>query len=424
MSRRDTVSEAARRRDAADPLSGFRERFFVPPHGGNEAVYLCGNSLGLQPKKVSRYVAEELEAWQTLAVEGHFRGPRPWKDYHALFTAGLAELTGAHPDEVVCMNGLTVNLHLLMVSFFRPRGQRRKVLMERPAFPSDRYAVASQLRFHGLEPADCLVEVGPRDGEAAIRDEDVAQAIDLHGETLALVLLPGVQYLSGQVMDMGGLTRRARDQGAVVGLDLAHAIGNVPLSLHEWGCDFAVWCSYKYLNGGPGAVGGAFVHRRHGTGFPGPRFAGWWGHDAQSRFLMGPEFHPMAGAAGWQLSNPPVLGMTPLLASLELFSEAGMDRLRARSLALTGYLAERIAASCADRVEIVTPLAPERRGCQLSLRLAEGATRGRDVFRRLSEDGVVCDWREPDIIRAAPVPLYNSYGDIDRFVSSLCGALS
>ncbi|MFN2164758.1 MAG: kynureninase, partial [Anaerolineae bacterium] len=377
-----------------------------------------------QPKTAPRYLAEELEAWKELAVEGHFRGPRPWKGYHEQFAGALAELTGARENEVVCMNGLTVNLHLMMVSFFRPSGSRRKILMERPAFPSDRYAVVSQLEFHGLDPADCLVEVAPREGEAAIRDEDVAAAIDAHADELAMVLLPGVQYLSGQVMDMAGLTRRARACGALVGLDLAHAVGNVPLSLHDWDCDFAVWCSYKYLNGGPGAVAGAFVHERHGSGFSGPRFAGWWGHDAESRFLMGPDFHPAPGAAGWQLSNPPVLGMAALLAALEIFMEAGMERLRAKSLDLTGYLADRITATCADRVAIVTPLAPERRGCQLSLRLAGGAERGRGVFRRLAEAGVICDWREPDIIRAAPAPLYNSYTDVDRFVQALCGALS
>jgi len=409
--------------DAADGLAGFRDRFFIPPHDGGESVYLCGNSLGLQPRTAADYIGQELEDGRDLAVEGHFRGRRPWKDYHERFTAPLAALAGARESEVVCMNGLTVNLHLLMVSFYRPVGRRRKILIERPAFPSDRYAVVSQLAFHGLDPADALVEVAPRPGEQALRDEDFVEAIDAHGDELACVLLPGVQYLSGQVLDMEGLTALARNRGATVGLDLAHAIGNVPLSLHDWGPDFAVWCSYKYLNGGPGAVAGAFVHERHARDFTGPRFAGWWGHDKASRFLMGPDFRPMPGAEGWQLSNPPVLGMAALLASLEIFMEAGMERLRSKSRALTGYLAEQVAGRFADEVRVITPTEASRRGCQLSLELRDGADRGRRVFRSLAEAGVVCDWREPDVIRVAPVPLYNRFADVDRFVDALAGAL-
>jgi kynureninase len=409
--------------DAADELAGFRDRFFIPPHNGGEGIYLCGNSLGLQPRTAADAIAQELEDWRDLAVEGHFRGRRPWKDYHERFAGPLAALTGAGEHEVVCMNGLTVNLHLLMVSFYRPVGRRRKILIERPAFPSDRYAVVSQILFHGLDPADALVEVAPRPGEQALRDDDFVEAIDAHGDELACVLLPGVQYLSGQVLDMEGLTALARNRGATVGLDLAHAIGNVPLSLHDWGPDFAVWCSYKYLNGGPGAVGGAFVHERHARDFGGPRFAGWWGHDKASRFLMGPDFRAMPGAEGWQLSNPPVLGMAALLASLEIFMEAGMERLRRKSLALTGYLAERIGGRFGDDVRIITPAEPARRGCQLSLELKDGADRGRRVFRRLGEAGIVCDWREPDVIRVAPVPLYNTFADVDRFADALAGAL-
>jgi kynureninase len=413
----------AARLDAADPLASFRDRFFIPPHGDGESTYLCGNSLGLQPRDAARVIGEELDDWRELAVEGHFRARRPWSDYHALFAAPLAALTGAREHEVVCMNGLTVNLHLLMVSFFRPRDRRRKILIERPAFPSDRYAVVSQLAFHGIDPGEGLVEVAPRPGEHTLREEDLVEAITDAGPELALALLPGVQYLSGEVLDMEALVSVARDQGATVGLDLAHAVGNVPMSLHDWGPDFAVWCSYKYLNGGPGAVAGAFVHERHAEAFDLPRFAGWWGHDQADRFLMGPDFSPIRGAEGWQLSNPPVLGMAPLLASLALFMEAGPDRLREKSLALTGFLAERIEAACGDAVEITTPLAPRQRGCQLSLKLAGGAGHGRQVFERLGRAGIVCDWREPDIIRVAPVPLYNRFADAEHFAGVLAGAV-
>jgi kynureninase len=409
--------------DRHDALGGFRERFHIPPHSGGESVYLCGHSLGLQPKSAARYLEDELEAWQQLAVEAHFRGRRPWKDYHERFAAPLAALAGASEDEVVCMNGLTVNLHLLMVSFFRPTPRRCKLLIERSAFPSDRYAAFSQLRFHGLDPAEALIEVAPREGENVLRDEDVAAAIRAAGDTLALLLLPGVQYRSGEVLDIAGLTAEAQGVGALAGWDLAHAIGNLPLSLHDWGVDFAAWCSYKYLNGGPGAVAGAFVHARHGRNPALPRFAGWWGHDKQQRFRMEPEFTPIPGAEGWQLSNPPVLGMAALLASLELFTEAGMTALRDKSLALTGLLEQLLKENLREHVEVLTPSSPARRGCQLSLRLRDGATIGRQVFARLGEAGIVCDWREPDVIRAAPVPLYNRFADVERFVEALAGAL-
>jgi kynureninase len=409
--------------DARDPLASFRARFHVPPHGDGECVYLCGNSLGLQPKRAAQYLEEELEAWRNYGVEGHFRGKRPWKDYHEQFAAPLAALAGAHADEVVCMNGLTVNLHLLMVSFFRPTPGRFQLLIERSAFPSDRYAAVSQLRFHGLDPDEALVEVGRRPGEGFLREEDVAQAIRAAGDRLALVLLPGVQYLSGEALDIAALTAEAHTVGALAGWDLAHAIGNVPLSLHEAGADFAAWCSYKYLNGGPGAVAGAFVHRRHGSDACLPRFAGWWGHDKAARFRMEPGFSAMPGAEGWQLSNPPVLGMAALLASLELFTAAGMTRLREKSLALTGYLERRLDETVAQRIEILTPRDPARRGCQLSLRLRDGATAGREVFGRLTAAGVVCDWREPDVIRVAPAPLYNSFADVEHFVTRLAEAL-
>ena len=409
----------AARLDAGDPLAGFRARFHVPPHGDGDSVYLCGNSLGLQPVAAARYLEEELEAWRRFGVEGHFRGRRPWKDYHEQFAAPLASLAGALPHEVVCMNGLTVNLHLLMVSFFRPTRSRYRLLIERSAFPSDRYAAVAQLRFHGLDPDDALIEVGRRAGETHLRDADVAAAIRAAGDSLALVLLPGVQYLSGEALDIAGLTAEAHAVGALAGWDLAHAIGNLPLALHDAGADFAAWCSYKYLNGGPGAVAGAFVHERHAHAEGLPRFAGWWGHDKAARFRMEPEFVPIPGAEGWQLSNPPVLGMAALLASLEVFTDAGMGRLREKSLALTGLLERRLDERLADRVEILTPREPARRGCQLSLRLRDGEAAGRAVHAQLGDAGVVCDWREPDVIRVAPVPLYNRFADVERFVAVL-----
>jgi kynureninase len=409
--------------DACDPLAGFRARFHIPPHGDGECIYLCGNSLGLQPKSAAAFIEEELEAWQRLGVEGHFRGRRPWKDYYQHFASPLAELAGARPDEVVCMNGLTVNLHLLMVSFFRPTPDRFRLLIERPAFPSDRYAVVSQLEMHGLDPADALIEVGPRPGEHALREEDIVAAIRRAGDSLALTLLPGVQYLTGEALEIGKLTAAAHDVGAMAGWDLAHAIGNLPLALHEWNADFAAWCSYKYLNGGPGAVAGAFVHARHGQDTTLPRLAGWWGHDKAGRFRMEPQFVPMPGAEGWQLSNPPVLGMAALLAALEIFTEAGIGRLREKSVAMTAYLEQRLDESLAGRVEIITPRERHRRGCQLSLRLRDGQAAGHATHAHLGEHGVICDWREPDVIRVAPVPLYNRFAELDRFVEILAGAL-
>lgn len=413
--------EEARRLDAADELSGFRQRFHIPagPSGG-DSVYLCGNSLGLQPRDTGTIVAELLEDWRRYGVDGHFRGEHPWMPYHEQFAGPLATLAGGHPGEVVCMNTLTVNLHLMMVSFYQPTAERYRLMIEKPAFPSDRYAAESQVRYHGLEPADALIEIGPRDGESTIREEDILEIIEARGESVALVLLPGVQYYSGQRFDMGTITAAARSRGCRVGWDLAHAVGNVPLSLHDWGADFAVWCNYKYLNGGPGAIGGCFVHERHENDPGLPRFAGWWGHDKATRFRMGPEFVPSPGAEGWQLSNPPIFSMAPLIPALDIFLEAGIDRLAAKSTRLTGWLEQLIKSRLEDRIEILTPGSPERRGCQLSLRLRSG----RDVFERLTAAGIVVDWREPDVIRAAPVPLYNSFDDVRRFVACLEEAMA
>jgi kynureninase len=419
----DPRPDCAVRLDAEDELAGFRERFHIPPHGDGEKIYLCGNSLGLQPRDAERLLAEELDDWRRLGVEGHFHARRPWMPYHEQFAQPLARLVGAAPAEVVCMNTLTVNLHLMMASFYRPNTERYRLIIERPAFPSDRYAAQSQVRFHGLDPAQALVEIGPREGESWIRDEDVRECLERYGPTTALVLLPGVQYYSGQLFDIAGITAQARRYGCAVGWDLAHAVGNVPLALHEWAPDFAAWCSYKYLNGGPGAVAGCFVHERHARRFDLPRLAGWWGHDKDTRFRMGPQFVPIAGAEGWQLSNPPILSMTPLIAALELFDQADMARLREKSVRLTDYLEYLLQVELAGSIEVLTPAEPQRRGCQLSLRLTDGPGRGRAVFERITADGVIADWREPDVIRAAPVPLYNSFGDVWSFVQILKNAV-
>lgn len=411
--------------DRGDPLARFRERFRLPlAPDGTPAIYLCGNSLGPMPVDAAARVAEVLELWATLAVRGHHSGPDPWMHYHAQFAAPLARLVGAAPGEVVAMNTLTVNLNLLLVSFFRPTRARHRILIERAAFPSDRYAVVSQVRFHGYAPEEALVEVGPRPGEDLLRTEDIVAAIEREGEALALLLLPGVQYLTGQALDIGAITAVARRRGVVVGWDLAHAVGNVPVALHDAGADFAVWCHYKYLCGGPGAAAGAFVHERHARDTSLPRFAGWWGHDAATRFAMGPDFVPMTGAEGWQQSNPPVLALAPLVAALAEFDAAGLARLRAKSLALTAFARRRIAERLAGRITIVTPAADHERGCQLSLRVAGGAAVGRHAFQGLTARGVIGDWREPDVIRLAPAPLYNGYAEVERAVQVLEAALA
>jgi len=410
--------------DAADPLARFRARFELPVGAGAlPATYLCGNSLGPLPHDARRRVNEVLDDWSQRAVLGHHDGPRPWLPYHEAFAAPLARLVGADPRDVVLMNLLTVNLHLMMVSFYRPTPARPAILIERGAFPSDQYAVASQLRFHGYEPDDALITVGPRDGEDILRTEDVIDAIDANAGRLALVLLPGVQYRTGQVLDMARITAAARRHAIVIGWDLAHAVGNVPLALAEWGPDFAVWCSYKYLCGGPGAVAGAYVSERHRVAQGLPRFAGWWGHDKATRFEMGPDFKPLAGAEGWQLSNPPVLAMAPLAASLALYDEAGQGRLRDKSLSLTRFALELLDARLSTRVECITPRAAEQRGCQLSLRVLGGAALARRVFAALSARGVIGDWREPDVIRIAPHPLYNSHSDVATCVTELARVL-
>jgi len=399
--------------DAQDPLAHFRERFFFPKtKTGNECLYLCGHSLGLQPKTARSYSEQALHDWAEFGVEGHFHAKEPWVPYHRLLTRQTAVLVGADPVEVVTMNSLTANLHLMMASFYRPTSQRHKILVERGAFPSDQYAVNSQIRFHGFDPSTSLIELTPRDGESCMRDVDVESLIEREGASIALILLGGVNYATGQVFDMAEITKAGHRKGCVVGFDLAHAAGNIPLQLHDWGPDFAVWCTYKYLNGGPGCIGGCFVHERHARAWKLPRFAGWWGHDEEVRFQMGPEFHPMPGAEGWQLSNPPIMALGPLRASLEIFSEAGIERLRAKSRSLTGYMEFLLDQKASPKFSVITPREGHRRGAQLSIRLAHG---GRKICEKLANEGVIGDWREPDTFRVAAVPLYNSYQDVYRF---------
>jgi kynureninase len=413
----EASEDFARRMDAMDPLRHFREEFLFPLHGkGEPVIYLVGNSLGLQPRKAKPYVLEALEDWEKLGVEGHFRGSRPWMPYHEMLTEHTARLVGAHPLEVVVMNTLSVNLHLMMVSFYRPSGERRKILMEAGAFPSDQYAVASQVRFHGYTPEEALLQLTPRPGEETLRTEDILETIERHGKEIALVLLGNVNYLTGQAFDMAAITRAAHQRGCRVGFDLAHAAGNLALSLHDDGPDFAVWCSYKYLNGGPGTLGGVFVHERHARDKTLPRFEGWWGHDKQTRFRMGPDFDPTPGAEGWQLSNPPILQMAALRASLEIFDRATMPALRRKSELLTGYLEFLLDRLPPGFLRITTPRDPRQRGVQLSLRFTKEP---RQLLEKLTAQGVICDFRSPDVIRAAPAPLYVSFHDVYRFAGVL-----
>ncbi len=410
----------AEQQDRADALAKMRDAFRVPTRAdGTEQVYLCGHSLGLQPKTVGSIVQEELESWARRAVDGHFESQRPWLNYHERFAPSLARLVGAQPLEVVAMNTLTVNLHLMLATFYRPTRERSKILVEKHAFSSDRYAVASQVRLHGFDPQTAMLEIGPRAGEEAVRTEDVLALIEREGAQIATVMLPGVQYLNGQRFDLRAIAEQAHRAGCRVGFDLAHAIGNVPLALHDSGADFAVWCHYKYLNAGPGAIGGCFVHERHARDSDLVRLAGWWGHDKASRFQMPHDFQPLPGAEGWQISNLPILAAAPLLASLPLFDAAGLPALRAKSIRMTGYLESLLRAQLADSVTILTPADPEARGCQLSLRLKRTPSEAHKVFDALAAAGFTGDWREPDVIRVAPVPLYNTFVEVWEFAAAL-----
>ncbi len=405
----------ARALDADDPLAAYRERFHLPSGpDGRPLVYFAGHSLGLQPTEVRPLIEQELGDWARLGVRGHLHAARPWYAYHEQVRGAAAGLVGARPHEVVMMNGLTVNLHLMLVSFYRPQGHRYKVLMEVPAFPSDTYAVQTHLRHHGIEPADGLLTVAPRPGEHTVRMNDIETMLAEHGEQIAVVWIGAVNFLTGQRFDLPRIVEAARRHGCAVGFDLAHATGNVPLELHDWDVDFAVWCTYKYLNSGPGSIAGCFVHERHARNRELPRFGGWWGNDPATRFHMhlNRDFEPVPTADGWQISNPPVLAVTPLIASLRLFDETGMAALRRKSIRLTSYLEYLIDRIPGGRYEIITPRDPEARGCMLALLVRENAA---GCQRALADAGVVCDFREPNIVRVAPVPLYNGFHEVWRF---------
>jgi kynureninase len=407
--------------DAEDPLRSYRDRFHIPTGSNHrEVIYFCGNSLGLQPKDVRQVIDRELDAWADLAVEGHFHGDLPWYTYHEIFREPEARLIGAKPEEVVTMNGLTVNLHLMMASFYRPTKDRFKILIDGPTFPSDTYAVKTQIMHHGLDPRDALIVVEPRPSEHVVRLEDLEGVLEREAERIAVVMCAGLNFFNGHVLDIAGIAAAARRAGCYVGFDLAHAVGNVPLNMHTWGADFAVWCNYKYVNGGPGAVAGCFVHERHCSQLDIPRLAGWWGNDPDERFKMHllPDFVPQPGAAGWQVSNPPILGMAPLRASLAIFDEAGMAALRTKSTMLTGYLQYLLDLIPSDRYEVITPRDPAARGCQLSILVHENPTA---LFDELRDNAVVGDFREPNVIRVAPVPLYNTFHEVWRFAKILGG---
>ena len=417
----------ARQLDKTDPLRLYRRQFYFPKHNGKNVRYFCGNSLGLQPKGVKAALEHEVKHWREHAVEGHFRGEMPWMYYHKFLLPQSARIVGAKESEVVVMNTLTTNLHLLMVSFYRPTKQRFKIIMEAHAFPSDQYAMESQVRWHGFSPEEAIVEVAPRAGEETLRTEDIISTIEKHGDQVATVMFGGVNYYTGQFFDLKKITEAAHRVGANAGFDLAHTAGNLPLRLHDWGVDFACWCSYKYLNSGPGGPSGIFVHERHGNNPDLLRFAGWWGHDEGSRFLMKKGFIPMQGAAGWQLSNAQIFSMAAHKVSLDLFDEVGMDALRAKAVKLTGYLEfliERLNAPITNhqspitnpRFKIITPKDPAQRGCQLSILTGDD---GKKLFDFLTENGVVADWREPNVIRVAPAPMYNSFEDCWRLADLL-----
>lgn len=415
--------DAARSLDAGDPMRAFRSRFGMPrDRRGEPLIYLGGHSLGLMPLAARAEMSQELDDWERLGLLAHEHAHRPWIPYHDLMRPQAARLFGCEEDEVVLMNSLTVNLHLMLASFYRPNGRRQSILMEAGAFPSDRYALATHLEWHGLEPGEHLIELAPAEGEDLIPEESIERLLAKRGEEIALVLWPGVQYLTGQAFDLPRIAEAARRAGAIVGFDLAHSVGNTPVALGGLGADFAVWCSYKYLNAGPGAIAGCFVSSRHFTSPARHRLGGWWGHDMGTRFDMPHDFNVAHGAVGFHISNQSVFAAAPLIASLAIFLEAGMDRLRGKSIALTGFL-EQLLAERTPELHVITPRAVEARGAQLSLRLEGGVARGRAVFKWLTEHGVVCDWREPDIIRVAPAPLYNSFEDAFLFVERLEQAL-
>lgn len=414
----ENTIDFARQLDAQDDLKHFREQFHIPPANGKESVYLCGNSLGLQPKTARAAAEQEFLDWQNLGVEGHFHGTNPWLHYHEYLEEQEAKIVGAQSAEVVVMNNLTTNLHLMLVSFYRPTKERYKIITEAGAFPSDQYALETQVKYHGLNPDEAIIELTPRAGEYTLRPEDILEAIKVHGAQLALIMMGGINYYTGQVFDMAAITKAGHAVGALVGFDLAHAAGNILLNLHEWEVDFAVWCTYKYLNSGPGGVSGTFVHAKHGNNPEIPRFGGWWGHNKEERFQMRKGFKPMPGAAGWQLSNSSIFPMAIHRASLDIFDAATMPALRRKSEKLTGYLAYLIKEIGVSQnvLQVITPADPSQRGCQLSLLVHQN---GREVFNQLTEAGIILDWREPNVIRVAPTPLYNTFAEVYFFVQVL-----
>lgn len=402
--------------DQVDFLFPYRERFHIPQHNGADVIYLCGNSLGLQPKSVEYLMNAELRDWAKYGVEGHFQARNPWFSYHHLFSERLAKIVGAGKDEVVATNTLTVNLQLLMISFYRPQGKRYKIMMEAGAFPSDQYAVETQVRMHGYDPAEAIIEIAPKEGQHTLEEADIIAAIEDAGDSLALVMFGGVNYYTGQFFDLKGITEAAHKAGAIAGYDLAHAVGNIPLQLHDWDVDFACWCSYKYLNSGPGGVGGLYVHEKHYNNPDTFRLAGWWGNDEKDRFRMRKGFIPQKNAGSWQMSNAPVFNMVAHNAALDIFDHAGMKALREKSEKMTAYLEFLLKQLTHLSFEIITPAEPHRRGCQISMLFG---SRGREIFEALTSHGVVADWREPNVIRIAPVPLYNTYVDVYRFYEVL-----
>lgn len=407
----------ARQLDRDDPLKHFRRKFHLPKQSnGKPYLYFCGNSLGLQPKTTTKAIQQELSDWENYGVEGHFHGDTPWLPYHELLTENMAEIVGAQPKETVVMNTLSVNLHLMMVSFYRPTKKRYKILIEHDAFPSDRYAVASQARFHGFKPKNAIIDLKARKGETLLRMEDIKKVIKKEGDTIALILLGNTNYYTGQYFDMKKIAKWGHKKGCLVGFDCAHGAGNVPLGLHDSGADFAVWCSYKYLNGGPGSLGGCFVHERHLEDKKLPRFTGWWGHNKETRFLMRDDFDPIPTVEAWQLSNPPILSMAAINASLQIFKDAGIHNLRKKSLQLTAYLEYLLDELDTDRINVITPRDSQQRGCQLSIQV-KNANKG--LYDELATQGIIADWREPDVIRVAPVPLYNKFEDCWRLVRAL-----
>ncbi|MDQ7051232.1 MAG: kynureninase [Enterobacterales bacterium] len=419
--------EFAQQQDQLDPLAAIRKQFAIPKQtDGKDEIYLCGNSLGLQPRLAAEYVKRELEQWATHGVKGHFEGDFPWMPYHEFLSQGFAELVGAKKEEVVAMNSLTANLHFMMVSFYRPTKTRHKILIEEHAFPSDHYAVESQILFHGFDPKQSMLLVKPRAGEETIRNQDLLDLIEQEGDSIALILMPGVQYYTGQVFDMQAITQAGHEKGAMVGFDLAHAAGNIPMQLHDWQADFACWCSYKYLNSGPGSVAGCFVHEKHHKADL-PRFAGWWGHDKATRFKMENSFKPIQSTEAWQLSNPPVLSLAAIRGSLDTIKMAGgIHALRKKALKLSGFLRFLLDTNLSAEVELLTPEDSRYSGSQISIAInqkGDDSERGKQIFDRIEAMGVTGDWRYPNVIRVAPVPQYNSYQDVYHFVQILAQAI-